>query len=306
MNPSALGVRAPMKSTSFALGASLLTTLFAAPSFAASITNPTLGGANDVILYDSNGINTFANPNASLASILGGSASSPGGNVELFASSERTGANFNTPTTLSGVLNGTTITLSSLTAADWNVFGLQWFGQFLNTALNTQGQATRAMMGDAALYNQFVAAGGRQTFSDPNISYVNQDDTTGEVSIGLAGHFNAYAQVAARIPSLAPLLRRDFQASEIVKVIYGDGPAQYLWSFSATASGLREVSDGISHNGNYEVRFQGTLPEHPPEAVPEPTAILGLVAMGGLLVAAKRKADPGKGGGATGGGLLEA
>lgn len=278
-----------MKFTYLALGASLLTNLCVAPAFAASLTNPTLGGANDVILYDANGTNTFVNPNASLTSILTGNASSPGGNVELFARSEQPGTNFNTPTTLSGTLNGKAITLSSLTADDWDVFGVQWFGQFLTTSLNAQGQAARAMVGDTAIYNQFVRAGGRQVFSDPNLSYVNQDDTTGEVSIGLAGHFNAYQQVASRIPSLSPLLRQDFQASEIVKVLYDDAPAQYLWSFSATKSGLTELGDGVSHSGNYEVSFQGTLPENPPVSVPEPATVLGLVAMGGLLAASKGK-----------------
>jgi hypothetical protein len=272
-----------MKFTYIALGASLLANLCVAPAFAASLINPTLGGVKDVILYDANGTNTFVNPNASLASILTGNASSPGGNVELFASSEQPGGNFNTLTTLSGTLNGTAMTLSSLTATDWDGFGLQWFGQFLTTGLNAQGQAARANLGDAALYGQFVQAGGRQIFSDPNLSYVNQDDTTGEVSIGLAGHFNAYSQVAARIPTLASLLRPDFQASEIVKVLYGDAPAQYLWSFSATPSGLTEVSDGMSHSGNYEVRFQGRLPDHPPASVPEPATVLGLVIVGGLL-----------------------
>jgi hypothetical protein len=280
-----------MKFTYVALGASLLANLCVAPAFAANLINPTLGGANDVILYDANGTNTFANPNASLTSILAGNASSPGGNVELFASSEQPGSNFNTLTTLSGTLNGTAMTLSSLTAADWDVFGLQWFGQFLTTGLNAQGQAARASLGDATLYSQFVQAGGRQLFSDPNLSYINQDDTTGEVSMGLAGHFNAYSQVASRIPTLSPLLRQDFQASEIVKVLYGDAPAQYLWSFSATPSGLTEVSDGTSHNGNYEVRFQGTLPDHPPASVPEPATVLGLVVMGGLLVATKGKGE---------------
>lgn len=280
-----------MKFTYFALGASLLANLGAAPAFAASLANPTIGGANDVILYDANGTNTFASPRASLTSILTGNASSPGGNVELFASSEQLRANFSTPTTLSGTLNGTAITLSSITASDWDVFGRQWFGEFLTTSLNTQGKMARASLGDAALYNQFVQRGGRQIFSDPNLSYINQDDTTGTVSIGLAGHFNAYQQVASRIPTLAALLRPDFQASEIVKVLYGDAPAQYLWSFNATASGLTEMSDGISHSGNYEVSFQGTLPERPPVAVPEPATVLGLLVMGGLLMASKGKRD---------------
>lgn len=294
-----------MKLANLALGASLFAGLFAAPAWAASITNPTLGGANDVILYNSNGVNTFADPGASLDAILAGNASNPGGNVELFASSEQPGANFNTPTTLSGTLNGTSITLSSLTAADWDVFGVQWFSEFLDAAVTSTGRTLAGLAGysDLALYDIFVDAGGREFFSDPNISYVNQDDTTGEVTIGLAGHLNARDRILGILPPAIPspfgpipvagLLNPEIQASEIVKVLYGDQPARYLWSFSATASGLVEAGDGVSHDGNYEVKFQGNLPEHPPEAVPEPATVLGLVALGGVLVAAKRKSTVG-------------
>lgn len=276
-----------MKLAQLALGASFLAGIMTAPAMAASITNATTGGANDVLVYGANSTNTFqiANTPGNLTTALTGDASSPTGNVELFASSESSGSNFNTPTTLSGTLNGKSIVLSSVTAADWNVFGLQWFGEFLDVALNPQGQFARSMVGDATLYGLF-GSNGQRTFSDPNISYVNQDDATGEVKVGLAGHFNAYTRVVQQIPSLAAYLKPNFQASEIVKIEYDGGPAEYFWSFSATASGLTEAGDGVSHSGNYEISFMGD----PVEDVPEPASVLGLVALGGLAVAAKRKA----------------
>jgi hypothetical protein len=275
-----------MKLANFALGASLLSGLFTTPAIAASLANPTLGGAGDVILYNANSTNTFRDNNASLVQILQGDASNPLGNVELFASSE-SGASFSTPTTLSGILNGTSLTLSSLTAADWDIFGRQWFSEFLNVSLDVVGQQARAQLGDAALYTIFSNSRGREFFSDPNISYINQDDTTGMIKIGLAGHLNAFSRISTAIPQLKNYLKPQVQASEIVKVTYGNGPAQYLWSFSATASGRVERGDGASHNGNYEVSFMGQLP--PSESVPEPASVLGLVALGGLLLASKRK-----------------
>ena len=276
-----------MKIANLALGASLLSGLFTTPAIAASLTNPTLGGAGDVILYNANSTHTFRDDSASLGQILQGDASNPLGNVELFASSE-SGAGFSAPTTLSGTLNGTHITLSSLTAADWDIFGRQWFSEFLNVSLNSMGQLARAQLGDTALYTTFVNSRGREFFSDPNISYVNQDDTTGVIKIGLAGHLNAFSRISTAIPQLKNYLKPQVQASEIVKVTYGNGPAQYLWSFSATASGRVERGDGVSHNGNYEVSFMGQLP--PPESVPEPASLLGLATLGGLFLASKRKA----------------
>jgi hypothetical protein len=279
-----------MKFANFALGASLLVGGFTAPAMAASLTAPTLSGG-DVILYNANSTNTYADPSASLSDILTGDATAPTGNVELFASSETlNNASFAAAgaTSLSGTLNGKSIVLSSVTATDWSVFGLQWFGKFLDVSLNATGQSVRGIFGDTFLYNTFVGSNGRQLFSDPNISYVNQDDVTGEIKIGLAGHLNAFTRIATQIPALAAYLKPQVQASEIVKVVYDNGPAQYLYSFSATNSGLIELKDKASHSGNYEVAFQGELPPDT-ESVPEPASVLGLLVVGGLTAASKRK-----------------
>ncbi len=276
-----------MKFANLVLGASLFTAgMFTAPAMAASLTNPTIGGAEDAWFYDYSDGHTFRNDSASLDSLLQGDASNPMGNVELFPSSETVGFSGGV-TSLSGTLNGTSIKLESLTASDWDVFGQRWFSKFLDASLNEAGHNTRAMLGDDFLYGEFVAKGGREVFSDPNISYVNQNDTTGDVKIGLAGHYNARDRIATAFPDLKDLLKDRVQASEIVKVTYGEGVAQYLWSFSATATSITEKGDGVSHSGNYEVSFRGDLP--PAQAVPEPASVVSLLALGGLAVAAKRK-----------------
>lgn len=307
-----------------------VTALASAPAKAGSLTGASITGVNgtDYYLYDANATNTYRNDAASLSTILTGNSSSPTGNVELFANSEKSpispssGANigqqftafnnflgYNQSTNVSGQIGGRDISLSSLTAADWfgtsaadstrtaintasaianptarlvalntaisplyNASNLatQWF----NTALSTYGIAA-----NSTLFKGFLLAGGFQRFSDPNISYVNQNDTTGQISIGLAGHYDA-----ATLLGLTPIAGNPLQASELVKVAYNGGSAQYLYGFSATHSGLVEAGDGISHSGNYELLLAGI----PPAKVPEPSAMLGLMGVGGLL-AAKRK-----------------
>lgn len=294
-----------------------VTALASAPAKAGSLTGASITGVNgtDYYLYDvkdtnSDGIvdKTYRNNAASLPTILTGNSSSPTGNVELFANSEAlNNTAFNsssTVTTLSGQIGGRNITLSSLTAADWatNVGGgLTLAKKWFNDALTANGfgslvNSTNVML--AATYNTaystFINNGGRQRFSDANISYVNQNDTTGQISIGLAGHYDATSLLLGNLnPTQQAMLNafRDpsqagapIQASELVRVSYDGGPAQYLYNFTATNSGLVELGDGISHSGNYELLLAGI----PPEQVPEPSAMLGLMGVGGFL-AAKRK-----------------
>ena len=267
--------------TASALG---LASLFAGSAQAGSITGATLSGGTSLV-YCSNSTNTFANGTLGSCSIdeaLAGSATSPGGNIELNATSE-TGGGIGTATTLAGNLNGKAITLSSLTTADWSVFGKQWMAGLLKEAIGLDAAPTVVNMA----YAQFSTMGGFNRFSDPNISYVNQDDVSGLVRIGLAGHLNATDIIKAALPAaMKSLIPDNFQVSEIVKYTY-DGVTNYLWSFDATASGLVEIGDGKSHSGNYEVAFQGKLP--PTESVPEPASVLGLMAIGSLIASRKRR-----------------
>jgi len=287
-----------------------------APSFAYTIT-----GNNDVLLYDNNTATCPANSTcvttdmSRLDAILAGNSSAPGGNVELFASSETVGLSSflasNARTSIQGTVAGKNLTLSSLTASDWfgpslntaygaNNFANTWFNEFYNNAgLAASEGAIKAALGLSSLtpsavirqlaYVNFLGDNvkGFQRTSDPNISYITTSGN--DLLIGLAGHLDDKAYYAPILGSFAAFIKDGFQVSEVVKAQYGNDPAQFLYSFSATASGLSNNvgigNDGRSHNGNYEVALRGVVP---PTSVPEPSVVFGLIGLGGLL-AAKRK-----------------
>lgn len=281
------------------IGASAIASV---PAHAASLTGASIGGSNvnDYYIYDVNANNqTFRvqNNSMNLQKVLGGNATNPTGNVELAASSETQGFDFTKNTALTGQIGGKNITLSSLTASDWNSSvgsGLTFAQKWFNDALTANGfgsiigsSSTQVQGIYNAAFGQFNTTGGRQRFSDPNISYVNQDDNTGEIKIGLAGHFDAttllFAGLTPQQQGLVNTFRTktgSIQASEIVKVSYNGGPSQLLYSFNATRSGLVAADDNRSHNGNYEVKFQGVRPT--PQAVPEPSVMLGVLGVAGV------------------------
>ncbi|MBE9004067.1 NF038130 family PEP-CTERM protein [Fortiea sp. LEGE XX443] len=310
---------------SMAIGVSAIAS---APVQAGTMTNVTITG-NDYTKYNANGTNTFVDAGADLSTILTGDSNSPTGNVELFASSEKSPLSptsaattftalksfldYSQVTTLSGELNGKQISLSSLTATDWfggsassistsissalTIVNANARAFALNTAIgglyNSSNLATQwfsttlstyGMTANQTLFNQFLLAGGFQRFSDPNISYVNQNDTTGEIKIGLAGHYDA-----AALLGLTPKPNNPLQVSELVKVSYNGGPDQILYSYQATASGLVAADDGKSHNGNYELKIQGVPVEiKTSTSVPEPSVVLGMLGVAGI-VATQRK-----------------
>ncbi|MBW4650020.1 MAG: NF038130 family PEP-CTERM protein [Kastovskya adunca ATA6-11-RM4] len=285
----------------FLLGASVVASVSAIATSPAMAGNFSLSGS-DYLLYDVSGSNTVLNPSADLDKVLSGNSSAPGGNVELFASSEKlTNSAFlasNARTSVTGTVAGKTLTLSSLTATDWfgtslnktygaATFATTWFNGFLTNA--GMGGFVGNGLGTAA-FNQFFGMGGFQRASDPNISYVTTSGT--DLLIGLAGHYNVKEVYAPMLGQLGGLIRDGFQASEVVKASY-NGVEELLYSFSATQSGLVNGSgvgaDGRSHSGNYEVALRGVVTPPPPvESVPEPSTMLGLMAVGGLF-AAKRK-----------------
>jgi hypothetical protein len=296
------------------IGASVavgMSAAIAAPAMAGGISNPTITG-NDYYLYDVNGTQIYLNPNADLADILQGDSNSPGGNLELFASSETQAglASFaaGATTSVSGIVGGQTLTLSSLNASDWatvqnngKTLATNWFTEFWNNGatndvktngisitktINFFGQQQtinvnlNAQETFAYAFDTFSSIGGFAAASDPNISYAYEDGN--DIKIGLAGHndLKAFYTQDSQYSWLAEYLVDGFQASELVKYSYG-GNTDYLYSFNATESGLLET-DGWSHNGNYEV----TIPSQSKD-VPEP--ITGLIAAAGLGGAALRR-----------------
>jgi hypothetical protein len=299
----------------------LITTLLAsgmsaialAPAHANGIKNVSIGGtaATDYLLYDANATETFVNPSATLQSILSGDKNSPTGNIELAASSEKAGFDFSKATTLNGTIGGRSIAISSMTASDWNssykgtttTFGEAWFNQAISSNGFAAKSATFTSLFGTSLFSIFKDNGGFQRFSDPNISYVNQN-TAGDISIGLAGHYNANVllmqsvdQYISNNKSLSnnrkfllnglktQLSTAKIQASEVLKYEY-NGLTDYAFSFEATESKLTERGDKLSHTGNYEVVIKG------PEAikhVPEPGVLLSLAGISGVAAMKRRR-----------------
>ncbi|WP_334781844.1 NF038130 family PEP-CTERM protein [Nostoc sp.] len=300
---------------SMAIGVSALATV---PAQAGTLTGASIGGtaASDYSVYDVQGNSTILLDNtsksANVQKVLDGNAANPTGNVELRASSEQANFDFTKNTSLTGQIGGQSITLSSLTSADWfstasgssTAYGVNnlantWFSQFYDAAGLAANESTiKLALGLPSFtpssyireqaYNAFFGIGGFQRSSDPNISYVNQNDTTGDIKIGLAGHLNLKTYYAPLLGTFGNFLKDGFQASEVVKVTY-NGKTDFLYSFSATDSGLTNSlgvgADGVSHSGNYEVSIKGVVP---PAAVPEPSIILGLLGVAGVFVTQRK------------------
>ena len=288
-------------SASVAAGVS---TVGAVPAIAADFTLTGGGTYNsngwqntDVILYEANENNTSVNQSANINDILDGDSNNPGGNIELYASSESDTGFWTNPavTFLSGEINGQQLTLSSLNAYDWfwdgnsynysyggNTLATEWFTQLWDEAREAASKedslanSVLLAMNYSDAYSLFFANKGFQAASDPNISYINSDGN--DINIGLAGHYDLSKKLGFEF------LPSGIQASEVVKYTY-NGVTDYLYSFTATESGLynQEEFDKYeiksSHTGNYEVTI----------AVPEPSTMIGLMTVGGLLVAAKKK-----------------
>jgi len=305
----------------FVIGASVaagMTGLTGVPALA-QIENPTLQGGESKIYEavdtDNDGVvdTTVENSSADIMEVLKKVDGTPGGNIELFSDSEQSQYNtvkscsfyaFETcfsstydvtnfanadVTSISGTVGGKTLTLSSLTAKDWFGSSLDtsyqdedhsdrnlastWFDAFLNAA----GQDTLGLATKKYAFNSFLEMSGFQRTSDANISYV--DVVGSDINIGLAGHYNlADAYDFAFIPE-------GFQASEVVKYEY-DGIIDYAFGFTATESGLIAADDNKSHNGNYEVSIKGVV-----VSTPEPSSMLALMAVGGVLLATKKKSE---------------
>ena len=290
--------------------AGLSATLAATP--ASALTFSTSG---PVTRYCSDGINTFSDGQGGmsctddLATILSGNATAPGGNLELYDDTDGlalTDPAWNQRSTLTADFDGHIVEFSSLTFDDWfsgdTSYGAdnlanQWFSD----ALDAHGTVIRptaagfGLLNDAAIYSAFLAgvnvpggisvpglppSQGFQRVSDPNIAYVFKEN--GKLTFGLAGH-----QSGGNIfPAGSPfnLLFQNTFASEVVKVSH-NGETNFFYSFAQPTDSGQVNKDGFSHNGNFEFMFEVGA------KTPEPGTILGLMAVGGLAVAARRKSS---------------
>ena len=235
--------------------------LLSTSAVAINLSNPTVGGAADIGIYTSDGTtvsfsSSDASDTAAILAALAGSAAAPGGNVELSYNGGSPLGDISQATTLTGDLTASSITLSSLTAADWSAsVGGTTFGRFWFDYILTQNGVVGVPPATFDnLYGLFLANDGRETFSDPNIAYVN--DNGGIVSVGLAGFLDAADLInplltSENLPNIPNIV-----ISEIVKVSFG-GQNGYL--FAAGADSVTDSgqlgSDGVSFSGNFNLEL---------------------------------------------------
>lgn len=234
-------------------------------TWSASIQHPTISPAGALVAgYQEKNDSTLEYVPVSTANIqplLIGNASDPGGNIELGKYGYSSLSQNPGVVSLTGEINGNSITLSSLVLADWES-GLA-DSYIRDAAASVNVSLTDIQFGaiKANFFNMDIAMPWLnsktnvkpwQLLSDPNIAYVNSSG--GTVSIGLQGLLDASELFwnLFKIPN-ATNPRIPLQASEVVKVTYG-GRTSYLYGFSANDSGQ---SWNGAFTGNYEV----TVPE---------------------------------------------
>ena len=168
---------------------------------------------------------------------------------------------------MSGTLDGSAFTASSLTLDDWTAND----NALAETYITAAATAISANLTTAelALATGVFLTDAYKRVSDPNIGYVDLENDV--VKIGLQGFDDATPLLEQLFPIFTGSLPGGLQVSEVVKVTL-DGNTQYLYGFSATPT-ERATVDG-SYSGNYEVAFAAAA-----AAVPTP-ATLALVAIG--------------------------
>ena len=95
-----------------------------------------------------------------------------------------------------------------------------------------------------------------------------------------------FDEMLFNLAKIAFITKTPFQISEIAKVTF-NGQVDYAFGFKATESGAiagdrNKTNDTTSHTGIYS--WSKTY-----KTVPEPSALFGLVAVGGLVIASRRK-----------------
>jgi hypothetical protein len=194
---------------------------------------------------------------------------------------------------LTGQLGDKPFLARSLTADDWFSNDYALTKQFLSDALAANpGIVLPPGVTFDQLVAGFIASGGPQRFSDPNITYVFKDDTE-KLTVGLAGVYNASDLLKQSFPGAT--IPDVVQVSELVYVEF-HGQSSYLYSFSAGNAGQSGIGGSpgcvggapsdinsplakCSYSGDYNPMLR---------KAPEPSSLLGLLVIGGGLLATKR------------------
>jgi hypothetical protein len=116
----------------------------------------------------------------------------------------------------------------------------------------------------------------------PNLNYLKQSPDLARNSTGNP----IFDAMLFKLAQTAFTTNTPFQISEIAKVTF-NGQVDYAFGFKATESGAiagdrNKTNDTTSHTGIYS--WNKTY-----KTVPEPSALFGLVAVGGLVIASRRK-----------------
>jgi hypothetical protein len=266
-----------------------MSAVFGAPAMAASITSATVTGPSVVYSDDGTGDLDPNLPGVELTDIL---QNANYGNVEL---SGQLGSPYvvdlMNPTTLEVLFDdGSDVTFRSMTFADWTAdldgdgnyydFFLQWYNEGILTAgsgLEVFGSSQGAYeAGFAYFTGQDGVYPELGRFSDPNVATV-QKKGNGDIFFQLAGHKDHSS---------------GFAFSEVVAVERDGLLLGYAYEFGGPdklAKVFDDDSEG-SHQGLYDFTITsggGILSED----VPEPSTVLGLMAIGGLVAATKRKSQ---------------
>ena len=223
-------------------------------------------------------------PNNSTAAISALTDNDPTSNVELWYTTENPTANVG----FNATLGGYNVSVTSVTGADWANFGNQWL-----TDLLTHYGITLPQPVYNGVLQHLITIGGLPRANDPDVGAFTYDTDSGKFDLTLVGHYDLHQSIANYLSSEPSSLWKTFikqytalpfplQASEIAKVTI-DGDTHYAYSFSATNSGIALPDPLHSFDGLYH--WDPIVKK----SVPEPSAVLGLMAVGGLFVATRKR-----------------
>ena len=276
--------------------------------------NTGIGGVNRQVLND----NTSNNAAKAISALTDNSSAT---NVELFTSGENVTDNIG----FTGKLGTNTIKVESVTKADWadGKLATAWLKGFGDTYASLMQNTNITGMGNVyTLYNNnlgaleaYLRTNGINGAGDANIGDITYNKKTGQLNLDLAGHLDVrygtavssdttmnsgtdlttqiFNGIFTALSAQATKSGTALQISEIAKVTFND-TTDYAFAFAATDSGAiagdRSAADKTSHTGTYRwtQTFASISNVPPSEKVPEPSALLALMAVGGAAFAQRK------------------